>query len=149
MAAVRTPGSSARSRNRLLAALSPADFTLLQAHLQPMALPLKRDIERPNRRIDWVCFMESGVTSVVAVRADETEAEVGLIGCEGMTGTAVVLGGDQSPHSTYVQIPGEAQRIAADELRNAIVIWNQQPATSYESRGQEFESLRARQLPCC
>jgi len=46
--------------------------------------------------------------------------EVGLIGCEGMTGTAVVLGGDQSPHSTYVQVSGEAQRIAADELRKAM-----------------------------
>lgn len=31
-----------------------------------------------------------------------------------------MLGGDQSPHSTYVQVPGEAQRIAADELRKAM-----------------------------
>jgi len=85
-----------------------------------MALPVKKDIERPNRRIETICFMETGIASVVAVQSDETEVEVGLIGCEGMTGTAVVLGGDQSPHSTYVQVSGEAQRIAADELRKAM-----------------------------
>jgi CRP-like cAMP-binding protein len=85
-----------------------------------MALPVKRDIERPNRRIETICFMETGIASVVAVQSDETEVEVGLIGCEGMTGTAVVLSGDQSPHSTYVQVSGEAQRIAADELRKAM-----------------------------
>ena len=37
-----------------------------------------------------------------------------------MTGTAVVLGGDQSPHSTYIQVAGEGQRIKADELRKAM-----------------------------
>ena len=83
-------------------------------------MPVKRDIERPNRRIETICFMETGIASVVAVQSDETEVEVGLIGCEGMTGTAVVLSGDQSPHSTYVQVSGEAQRIAADELRKAM-----------------------------
>ena len=37
-----------------------------------------------------------------------------------MTGTAVVLGGDQSPHSTYIQVAGEAQYIKAAELRRAM-----------------------------
>lgn len=46
--------------------------------------------------------------------------EVGLIGYEGMSGIAVVLGGDQSPHSTYMQVAGEGQRIAANELRKAM-----------------------------
>ncbi|MGA8610646.1 MAG: Crp/Fnr family transcriptional regulator [Xanthobacteraceae bacterium] len=78
------------------------------------------EIERPNRRIDTVYFMEAGFASVVAVQPDETQVEVGLIGYEGMSGTAVALGGDQSPHSTYIQAVGEGQRIAANELRNAM-----------------------------
>ena len=64
--------------------------------------------------------MEAGIASIVAVQADETQVEVGLVGPEGMTGTAVVLGGDQSPHSTYIQVAGEAQWIKADELRKAM-----------------------------
>ena len=111
---------SPRPRNRLLAALSPADLALLQPHLNSLAVAVRHEIERPNRRIDNVYFMDAGIASVVAVQADKTEVEVGLIGPEGMTGMAVVLGGDQSPHSTYIQIAGEAQRIKADELRKAM-----------------------------
>jgi CRP-like cAMP-binding protein len=109
-----------RPRNRLLAALSPADLALLQPHLNFLAVAVRHEIERPNRRIDAVYFMEAGIASIVAVQADETQVEVGLVGPEGMTGTAVVLGGDQSPHSTYIQVAGEAQWIKADELRKAM-----------------------------
>ncbi len=64
--------------------------------------------------------MEAGIASVVAVQSDETRVEVGLIGNEGMSGTAVVLGGDQSPHSTYLQVAGAGQRMPAKELRKAM-----------------------------
>jgi CRP-like cAMP-binding protein len=37
-----------------------------------------------------------------------------------MTGIAVILEGNQSPYSTYIQVAGEGQRITADELRKAI-----------------------------
>jgi CRP-like cAMP-binding protein len=107
-------------RNQLLAALSPADLALVQPHLTLLAVAVRHEIERPNRRIDTVYFMDAGIASVVAVQADETKVEVGLIGPEGMTGTAVVLGGDQSPHATYIQVAGEAQWIKADQLRKAM-----------------------------
>lgn len=97
MVTVSTPHGSSRPRNQLLAALSRNDLALLQPHLRRFPLAVKADIERPNRRIEAVCFMETGIASVVAVQADETQVEVGLIGYEGMSGTAVVLGGDQSP----------------------------------------------------
>lgn len=85
-----------------------------------MALPLLHDMERPNRRIDAVYFMETGIASVVAVQADDKRIEIGLVGNEGMTGSAVVLGGDQSPHSTYIQVAGDGQRIAVADLRKAM-----------------------------
>ena len=118
------PSSSSRRpsqpRNRLLAALSPADLALLQPHLNFLAVAVRHEIERPNCRIDVVYFMDAGIASVVAVQADDIQVEVGLVGFEGMTGTAVVLGGDQTPHSTYIQVAGEAQWIKADQLRKAM-----------------------------
>ena len=107
-------------RNRLLAAMSAADLALIRPHLKPVAMPLLKDMERPNRRIETIYFMEAGMASVVAEQPDETRVEVGLIGAEGMSGAAVVLGGDQSPHATYIQAAGEAQQMAAKELRKAI-----------------------------
>jgi CRP-like cAMP-binding protein len=100
--------------------MSAADLALLRPHLQPIAMELFKDMERPNRRIETVYFMEAGIASVVAVQSDETRIEVGLIGREGMSGIAVVLGGEQSPHSTYIQVAGKGQRIAAKELRKAM-----------------------------
>jgi CRP-like cAMP-binding protein len=120
MLAISKPRNSSPSRNQLLAALSASDRALLQPHLQPISMPVLKDMERPNRRIETVYFLDTGIASVVAVQSDGTKAEVGLIGCEGMSGTAVVLGGDQSPHSTYIQVAGEGQRIAASELRKAM-----------------------------
>jgi CRP-like cAMP-binding protein len=120
MAAVSKPLSAASPHNRLLAALSQADLALLQPHLRPLTLKLKMDLEWPNRRIENVCFLETGIASVVAIQSDKTKVEVGVIGREGMTGTAVALGGDRSPHSTYMQVAGDGQRIATLELRRAM-----------------------------
>jgi CRP-like cAMP-binding protein len=120
MAPVSAPRESAPSRNRLLAAMSPSDLALLLPHLQPLAMPLLKDLERPNRRVETIYFMETGIASVVAVRPDATKVEVGLIGREGMSGIPVILGGDRSPHSTYMQVAGEGQQITADELREAM-----------------------------
>ena len=114
------PLASSTPRNRLLAALPAADLNLLEPCLEPVTLKLRQELERPNKRIDDVYFMDSGIASVVAVQPTDTRVEVGLIGCEGMSGTAVVLGSHRSPHSTYMQVAGEGQRIASVELRQAM-----------------------------
>jgi CRP-like cAMP-binding protein len=112
--------AATRQRNRLLAALSPADYRLLKHQLEFVSLPVRHDIEKPHKRIEGVFFMETGIASVVAIQGKDTRVEVGLIGCEGMTGSAVVLGTNQSPNSTYIQVAGEAQRIASQDLRNTM-----------------------------
>jgi hypothetical protein len=43
-----------------------------------------------------------------------------IVGCEGMSGTAIVLGADRSPHSTYIQLKGTGQKLAAGDLRKAM-----------------------------
>ena len=100
--------------------MSAADFASLQPHLKPVPMVLLKDMERPNQRIETVYFLETGIASVVAVQPDETRVEVGLIGREGMSGMAIVLGDDQSPHATYIQVAGEGQRITTNQLRKAM-----------------------------
>jgi len=112
--------ASPTQRNRLLARLSQRDFQLLKAHLEPVVLKLRHDLEKPNRPIEDVYFMETGIASVVAVQSGEKRVEVGLIGCEGMSGSAVMLGNHRSPHSTYIQVEGEGQRIKSDKIRKAM-----------------------------
>jgi CRP-like cAMP-binding protein len=48
--------------------------------------------------------------------ANGSAIEVGTIGNEGVTGISVLLGAHASTNETFVQIPGTAHRVAADEL---------------------------------
>jgi len=107
-------------QNRLLARLAPKDFDALSPHLDAVALPLRLDLEKPGRRIENVYFVESGIASVVAIQSINTRVEVGLIGNEGMSGIAIVLGNHQSPNSTYMQVAGSGQRMSTDALRTAM-----------------------------
>ena len=75
MAGVSITRNSSPLRNQLLAAMSAADFASLQPHLKPVAMELLKDLERPNRRIETVYFMEAGIASVVAVQPDETASK--------------------------------------------------------------------------
>ena len=106
-------------KNRLLARLAPKDLDALRPHLEALDLPLRFMLEKPGRAIENVFFPESGIASVVAVQANETRIEVGLIGCEGMSGVAIVLGNHQSPNETYMQVAGAGQRISVGALRAA------------------------------
>jgi CRP-like cAMP-binding protein len=114
--------SSAPIRNRLLAALASNDIEVLHPDLERRSLPVRYTIEEPNLPIQYVYFPDAGVASVVALNAvdDGREIEIGIIGREGATGAAVIMGSDRSPHSTYMQIAGEGHRIAAPKFRRAL-----------------------------
>ena len=110
-----------RRGNRVLSRLMRADFLLLEPHLQPVDLPAFKLLEARNSRIDTVYFIDQGFASVVANGPGKREIEVGLIGREGMTGLAIVLGHDRSRHDTYIQAAGAGQCMSASKLRQAIV----------------------------
>jgi CRP-like cAMP-binding protein len=111
--------TKAFSRNLLLKSLCPKDRDLLLPRLEPVAMPVRHPIEERNKEIKQVYFVEEGIVSVV-LTAGDAEVEIGLIGCEGMSGLYVLLGNHQSPYKTYAQVTGRAHRIDADEFRGVL-----------------------------
>ncbi len=105
--------------NRLLAGLAPSDLAFLWPSLSRVNLPVRKQLETPNRAIAAVYFPESGFASVVA-NSGGRSVEVGLIGREGMTGLAVVMGADRSPNATFMQLAGKGLCVPAPELRSAM-----------------------------
>ena len=73
-----------------------------------------------GRAEDTVYFIDRGFASVVADAQGKREIEVGIIGREGMTGLAVVLGQDRAQHASYIQMAGAGRRISAAILRQAM-----------------------------
>ena len=110
---------SISAKNRILSRLSDDDAALLTPDLEPVELALRQVLETPDKPIQHAYFIEYGLASIVAANGHK-RLEVGLIGCEGMTGLPIVLGNDRSPHETFMQVAGNGQRIAADKLRAAI-----------------------------
>ena len=106
-------------KNHLLAALSNADLALLQPHFEPVSLEVHQFLEAPNEPIKHCYFIERGLASIVALNGHR-RLEVGLIGPEGMTGLAIVLGNDRSPHENFIQVAGKGWRISAEKLREAM-----------------------------
>ena len=51
---------------------------------------------------------------------NEGRIEIGVVGCEGVVGTPLVLGTDRTPHVAMVQVEGEALRVSVDALRDAL-----------------------------
>ena len=64
-------------------------------------------------------FPESGVVSILTLMGDGAEIEVGTVGSKGMTGLTAFLGGHEMPTECVVQIPGTAQRMCVQALRDA------------------------------
>jgi CRP-like cAMP-binding protein len=110
---------STSSKNLILSRLADDDAALLKPDLEPVELPLREVLETPDKPIPHAYFIEYGLGSIVATNGHK-RLEVGLIGCEGMTGLSIVLGNGRSSNETFMQVSGHGQRIAADALRTAI-----------------------------
>lgn len=65
----------------------------------------------PGSPTDHVYFPTEGYISLLTQACDSTSVEVGMVGCEGMLGTQLVLGVDNAPLRGLVQGKGAAWRI--------------------------------------
>jgi CRP-like cAMP-binding protein len=107
------------SPNRILARLSRADLSRLEPKLQAVEFPVRKQLHARNKRIEHVYFPAAGIASVVA--NGPHALEIGIIGRDGMTGVALVMGIDEPPrHETYIQVAGKGHRLSADHLREAL-----------------------------
>ncbi len=107
--------------NRILSHISKDDLALLSTGLSPIELPLRKQLEVPNRNIEHVYFPTKGFASVVA-KAPGGSIEVGLIGSESMSGLAVIMGASRTQNSTYMQSAGSGYRVTASHLRHCMEV---------------------------
>jgi len=78
-------------------------------------MPRGAVLEAPKQAIRRVYFPLDCVASLVAVGTARSRIEAGLIGKEGMTGTGIALGDDQTPYELVNQIEGETLAMAAED----------------------------------
>ncbi len=117
------------SHNELLSMLPPVELGQLRPLLTRVHLVNGQTLHEAGERIGQVFFVEQGFISMVADADDSSPGtEVGLIGREGMVGLPALLGSQAvSFNRAVVQMPGNAQRLAAQALRDSAdalpVLW--------------------------
>ena len=108
-----------RGANRVLRAIPTEDFSRLFSNLEPVDLSLRHIIQDVSQPVDHVCFMESGIASILKIMTDGSTIEVGMTGAEGMTGVASVLDHEAAATHAIVQIPGTALRMPLARCQHA------------------------------
>jgi CRP-like cAMP-binding protein len=108
--------SSRPTANRILNALSSAEYERLLAYLEPVEMPLGEVLYPPNEPITHVYFPNRGTVSIICQFEDGKSVEAGMVGNEGMFGVCVFLGSVTAPLEAVVQLPGDALRMRADML---------------------------------
>jgi CRP-like cAMP-binding protein len=111
--------SRSSQKNRLLAAIPPAELERYFSGLQSVPLPQKEVLHEQGAPLAHVYFVEEGVVSILTRMADGTAIEVGMIGIEGVVGTSILLGSEVANHLALVQVPGSASRMNAAACKTA------------------------------
>jgi CRP-like cAMP-binding protein len=109
---------SATPANRLLAALPAQSRQQFIASCERVELGFADILCEPGDAIRYVYFPLDSFISLITTLDDGSRLEVGIVGDEGMLGTALILGVNISPQHALVQGAGSALRMTAAAFRS-------------------------------
>jgi CRP-like cAMP-binding protein len=107
-------------RNRILDAVTDAEFRVLHSHLEFLSLSHHCILHEPGRNLKYVYFPNSGLISLVVAMEDGKTVEAAVVGREGAAGLPSAVSLMRSPLREVVQIPGEAFRVNVAALRSIL-----------------------------
>lgn len=108
-------------KNQLLRSMSAGDNERLRPHLEHVFLRQGQILHDVMQPIEFIHFIESGLSSEIATNSEGQRIEVGCVGQEGFTGLSAVLGVRQAPHRSFMETDGSALRITPDALLEVAV----------------------------
>lgn len=112
---------SSTYRNAPLRRILARDLEILRPHLRPVDLPVRTYLAHMNKPIEDVYFLESGIASTTVNVPHELPVEIGITGRDGVVNLPVVMGSEQTPTSTFMQIAGAGHAAPADVVRAAML----------------------------
>jgi CRP-like cAMP-binding protein len=101
----------------ILSRLPEGQLATLGRYLVPVDLPSGMRLSEPHQPIEHAYFVLTGLISTDALTSSGESVEVGVIGREGFSGLAGLLGHPQMQHSVQVQGSGHGLRIRLSVLR--------------------------------
>jgi len=108
--------SKSTIKNRLLAALPENEYQRLLPALEPFALEHGKVLYEIDEPIKYLYFPFQAVVSLVTQMKDGKIVEVAVVGNEGVTGLALLLGQKKSAERAIVQVPNGGVRAKAEVI---------------------------------
>jgi len=102
--------------NKILLSIPDAEYRLIRPHLEFLDLPNRLRLHEPPEKLQFAYFPNSGLVSIVVATKGGRDVEAGVVGSEGVVGTALAVGLDKSPLREVVQIEGGAFKVASRAL---------------------------------
>ncbi|MGH6837786.1 MAG: Crp/Fnr family transcriptional regulator [Methylocella sp.] len=107
-------------QNRLLAALSPPDHSLLAPHLKELSFELGLLLQEAGEPVQHIYFPQQGMISLLAVMSDGQGIETATVGNEGVIGAMSGFSARRGFTRAVVQAPLVAARISRGEFHAAV-----------------------------
>ncbi|HAA46386.1 MAG: cyclic nucleotide-binding domain-containing protein [Halomonas sp. 54_146] len=108
--------------NQLLAELPNIERNTLIAVCETVELPFGKVLYQPSETITHVYFPIDSFISLIAVIDTDSRLEVAMAGREGMLGSSIVLGINETPLLALVQGAGSALRISAENFQQLLLV---------------------------
>lgn len=102
-----------------------------------------------DQDIEDVYFPEEAVVAMVDSMDNGRTVEVGLIGCEGIVGINVVLGGVVTPDKAVVQLAGSAMRMTSKYVRNEMHFGSPLQRLLLLAYARAFPAVISQSVACC
>ena len=103
--------------NLLLAALPATVYQRLLPQLELVEIDLGHSLYESGGQLEYVYFPVIGIVSLLYVTAGGNSAELAVVGCEGMIGVSLFMGGETTPNRAVVQSACRAYRLPARTLK--------------------------------
>jgi len=110
-----------RMANRLLKALSGAEYSRLSPKLRMVELPRGEVLYNAGDHANFAYFPIGGVVSLLSTTESGGVIEVGMVGSEGTTCLPGITHQQEMPYRVLVQVGGQALRIEADAVRKEFI----------------------------
>ena len=110
-------GAFAPEGNRLLAMLSPDDAARWKRQLERVELTRGQVLSESGSPPAYVYFPTTAIVSLLYTTAEGHCSEIAVVGCDGLVGISVFMGGNATPSQAVVQSAGQAWRLSARAVR--------------------------------
>jgi CRP-like cAMP-binding protein len=144
---MRTDETGKPIKNVLLLSIPENEFSEIRPHLDFVELPHGYIFTEPGEKIEFLYFLNQGMTSLVVSTSGGRSCEIGIVGREGVVGSSLAMGIDRVPFQAITQIPGHGLRIRADILEK--ILEETSELRTHILRYVLFQGFQVAQIAAC